>query len=120
LPPEVVETLEDLVGRLKGAGIHLEGALGLDEVDQLADRVDVGRLEVSLPDQAHSLPGPAVEALPGRGRRAIDGAPGGLQSGGIHEARDLDLTEGLKRFGRLGIEALHEARWIDDDLRHGR
>ena len=64
-PPQVGHDLHDLVAGLHDLRIELERPLRGDQVDQLGHRLDVRRLQKSLPDVAEALlPGVAGSASP--------------------------------------------------------
>src|SRR5690606_32911154 len=98
----VCDELQHLVGGLDGLGVGLEGALGLDHVDQLLGDIDVGSLQRPLMDAPQAFQTGRADQRRAAGRGLlVEVLAYRLQPGRIDEIRQLnDADLGAGRLSR--------------------
>src|SRR6185437_2251825 len=115
LAAQVRDGPRHLIRGLDHLGVHFIGALSRNEIGDLGDGIDVGRLYVALLDDPKgSVARNAGRRLAGRGCLLEVIAAERLQAGFVDEARDRQLADLLGRrltWNRGG----HEARLADRD-----
>src|SRR5688500_17207365 len=113
---QVRHCLKCLVGRLDRLAVELEGALGLDQRDQLLDRVDVAAIQIPLQHLARAvLAGAALDRGAGGVGLAVEAAAEQVQSLRVDELEDAELSD-LRGRGLPGAEDRDRAVLADLDL----
>src|SRR6058998_3358318 len=95
LPSQIPDGLERLVGGLDRLAVQFEGTLGLDQRDQLLDRIDVGGFEETLEDLACAVfAGLGLQGRAARFGLGVDATAELVEALRVNELEDLELADG--------------------------